>query len=70
MGTKALSVNELKVAIYSVKTNGPGYDDSNYNATKQFFSSLCEPLKYFFNLSIEKDFFPDDLNINICHSDL
>ena len=30
---------------------------------KKCFSSLCEPLKYLLNLSIEKGIFPDDLKI-------
>ena len=30
---------------------------------KKCFSNLCEPLKYLFNLSIEKGIFPDDLKI-------
>ena len=28
------------------------------------FSTLCEPLKYLFNLSIEKEIFPNDLKIS------
>ena len=35
METKALSMNELKDAFYSFKSNkSPGYDNINYNVTK------------------------------------
>ena len=62
--TKQLSMNELKDAFFSLKINkSPGYDDISFNVLKKCFSSLCEPLKYLFNLSIEKGIFPDDLKI-------
>ena len=48
MNTKPLSMNELKDAFYYVK---------------KFFGSLCEPLKYLFNLSIKKGVFRNDLKI-------
>ena len=41
----------------------PGYDDISFNGLKKCFRSLCEPLKYLLNLSIEKGIFPDDLKI-------
>ena len=41
----------------------PGYDDINYNVINKCFGSLCEPLKYLINLSIEKGVFPDDLKL-------
>ena len=64
METKTLSMNELKDAFYSLKGNkSPGSDDISYNAIKKCFGSLCEPLKYLFNLSIKKGVFPDDLKI-------
>ena len=64
METKRLSMNELKDAFFSLKINkSPGYDDISFNVLKKCFSSLCEPLKYLFNLSIEKRIFPDDLKI-------
>ena len=57
-------MNELKDAFYSLKSNkSPGYDDISYNVIKKCFGSLCEPLKYLFNLSIEKGVFPDDSKI-------
>ena len=64
MRTKQLSMNELKDAFFSLKINkSPGYDDISFNVLKRCFSSMCEPLKYLFNLSIEKGIFPDDLKI-------
>ena len=64
METKPLSMNELKCAFYSLKSNkNPGYGDISYNVIKKCFGSLREPLKYLFNLSIEKCVFPDDLKI-------
>ena len=64
MKTKQLSMNELKDAFFSLKINkSPGYDDISFNVVKKCFSSLCEPMKYMFNLSIEKGIFPDDLKI-------
>ena len=45
METKPLSVNELKDAFYSLKSNKSlGYDDISYNVIKNCFASLCEPL--------------------------
>ena len=64
METKQLSINELKDAFFSLKINkSPGYDDISFNVLKKCFSSLCEPLKYLFNLPIEKGIFPNDLKI-------
>ena len=64
METKQFSMNELKDAFFSLKIDkSPGYDDIGFNVLRKCFSSLCEPLKYLFNLSIEKGIFPDDLKI-------
>ena len=64
METKWLSMNELKDTFFFLKIDkSPSYDDISFNALKKCFSSLCEPLKYLFNLSIEKGIFPDDLKI-------
>ena len=55
METKQLPMNELKDVFFSLKINKtPGYDNISFNAVKKCFSSLCEPQKYQFNLSIEK----------------
>ena len=62
METKPLSMNELKYAFYSLKSNkSQGYDNISYNVIIKCFGSLCEPLKYLFNLSIEKGVLPDGL---------
>ena len=54
----------MKDAFYSLKSNkSPGYDDIYYNVIKKCFNSLCERLKYLFNLSVEKGVFADDLKI-------
>ena len=58
METKLLSVNQLKDAFYSLKCDkNPRHDDISYNVIKKCFGSLCEPLKYFFNLLIENSVF-------------
>ena len=63
MDTKPLSMNELKDVFYSWKSyKSPGYDDISYYV-KKYFGSLCEPLKYLFNLSIKKGVFRNDLKI-------
>ena len=62
--TKQLSMNELRDTIFSLKINkSSGYHDISLNVLNKYFSSLREPLKYMFNLSIEKGIFPDDLKI-------
>ena len=64
METKQLSMNELKDAFFSFKINkSPGSYDISFNVVKKCFSSLCEPLKYMLNLSIEKKNLADDLKI-------
>ena len=55
-----LSMNELKDTFFSLKIR---YEDISFNVLKKCFSSLCEPLKYLFNISIKKDIFPDDLKM-------
>ena len=43
METKALSMNKLKDAFYSLKSNkSPGYDNISYNVTKYLFNLLIE----------------------------
>ena len=57
-------MNELKDTFFSLKIDkSPRYDDISFNALKKCFSSLCEPLKYLFNLPIIKGIFLDDLKI-------
>ena len=55
----------MTILVIMLKSNKtPGYGDISYNVIKKkCFESLCESLKYLFNLSIEKGVFPDDLKI-------
>ena len=51
METKPLSINELKNALFFSESNkSTGYENIKYNVIKECFVSLCEPLKYLFNL--------------------
>ena len=64
MERNSLSLNELKEAFFSLKTNKrPGYDDINFNAVKKCFGEIHEPLKYLFNLSLEHWIFPEKMKI-------
>ena len=64
MENKERSMNELKNAFYSLKSiKNPGCVDIRYNVIKEWFDSLCQPLKYIFNLSIQKDVFLDNSKI-------
>ena len=64
METKPITVNELKEAFYSLKTNkSAGYDDISYNVVKNCFGELCDPLLHIFNLSSSSGIFPDSLKI-------
>ena len=64
MPTGPISVNELKNASFSIKTNKcPENDEINFNVIRSCLGELCEPLQYLFNLSIEKSIYPDDLKI-------
>ena len=61
---QTLSVNELKVAFFSLDINkSPGFDDISFNVIKKCFSALHKPLLHIFNLSIIKGICPDDLKI-------
>ena len=48
MEKNSLSINELKEAFFSLKTNkSPGYDDINFNVVKKkCFGEINEPLKH------------------------
>ena len=64
MEQNLLSINELKEAFLSLKTNkSPGYDDINFNVVKKCFGEINEPLKYLFNLSLENGIFPEKMKI-------
>ena len=64
MENKPITVNELKEAFYSLKTNkSAGYDDISYNIVKNCLGKLCDPLLHIFNLSSSSGIFPDSLKI-------
>ena len=53
-----ISVNELKDAFYSLKTNkSPGYDGTSSNIIKQCFGTLNRPLHYIYNISLQTGVF-------------
>ena len=64
MPADPVTINELKEAIFALKTNKiPGYDEVSSNVIKSCFSELNYPLKYVFRKSIEKGVFPNALKI-------
>ena len=64
MESNLLTINELKYAFFSLKINkSPGYDEISFNVVKKCFGELCDPLKFIFEISLEKVIFPDDLKI-------
>lgn len=64
MTEKPLSINELKEAFFSLKSNkSPGCDGINSNVVKKCFGELSGPLKHIFNQSLSCGIFPDKLKI-------
>ena len=64
MKSTPLSINELKVAFFSLKINkSSSVDDVSFNIIKKCFGVHCQPLIYLFQLSLKKRVFPDDLKI-------
>ena len=64
--SQSLSINELKDAFFSLKTNkSPGADETIFNVIKYCFGKLCGPLKYLFDLSLQSGVFPDLMKIAI-----
>ena len=60
----ALSINELRDAFYSLKTNkSPGYGGISSNIIKQCFDTLNRPLHYIYNISLRTDVFPEEMKI-------
>ena len=60
----ALSINELKDAFYSLKTNkSPDYDGISSNIIKQYFGTLNRPLHYIYNISLQTGVFPEEMKI-------
>ena len=65
MPADPITINELKEAFFSLKTNkSPGYDEISSNVIKNCFSELNYTLKYLFGKSIEKGVFPNALKIS------
>ena len=59
-----MTINELKDAFFSLKTNkSPGYDEISFNVVKNCFGPLLKPLMCIFNLSLQKGSFPDEPKI-------
>ena len=66
MPSQSLSINELKDAFFSLKTNkSPGANEINFNVIKHCFGELCGPLKYLFDLLLQSGVFPDLMKIAI-----
>ena len=64
MEKNSLSINELKEASFSLKTNkSPGYSDINFNVVKKCLGEINEPLKHLFNLSLANGIFPEKMKI-------
>ena len=64
--SQSLSINELKDAFFSLKTNkSPGVDEINFNVIKHCFGELCGPLKYIFDSSLQSEVFPGLMKIVI-----
>ena len=64
--SQPLSINELKDAFFSLKTNkSSGADEINFNVIKHCFEELCGPLKYLFDSSLQSGVFPDLMKICI-----
>ena len=60
----ALSINKLKDAFYSLKTNkSPGHDDICFNIIKQCFGTLNRPLHYIYNISLQSGVLPEEVKI-------
>ena len=47
------------------QTKSPGADEINFNVIKHCFGELCGPLKYLFDLSLQRGVFPDLMKIAI-----
>ena len=61
---KLITDDELNEALQILKTRkSSGYDDISFNVTKHISPSIFDPLRYIFNLSIEKGIYPDQLKI-------
>ena len=60
----SLSINELKEAFFSLKTDKSlGYDKINLHVVKKYFGEINESLKHLFNISLENEIFPEKVKI-------
>ena len=63
--TNPFTVNELKEAFFSLKSNkSAGYDDISYNVVKNCFGKLCKPLLHIFGQSPSMGICPDSVKIS------
>ena len=64
--SQSLSINKLKDAFFSLKTNkSPGADEINFNVIKHCFGELSGPLEYLFDSSLQSGVFLDLMKIAI-----
>ena len=62
MESNPLFLNELKDAFFPLKIKKSlGYEETIFNVVKKCFGELYDPLKFMFELSLEKGIFPHDL---------
>ena len=61
---KPVTDDELNEVIKTLKSKkSSGYDDNSSDVIKHISPLIFDPLKYIFNLSLEKGIFPDQLKI-------
>ena len=61
---KPITDDKLNEALQTLKTKkSSGYDEISSDVMKRISPAVFEPMRYIFNLSIEKDIFPDQLKI-------
>ena len=59
-----LADEELKNEFASLKPNkSPGFDDINSNVVRFVFDALIKPIKYIFDISLNKGIFPNKLKL-------
>ena len=64
MPTGSISVNELKNGFFSIKAyKYLRHNEINFNVIRSCFGELCQPLQYLFNVSFEKNIFPNHLKL-------
>ena len=62
---KPITDDELNEALQTLKTKkSSGYNETSSDVIKHISPSVFEPLRYIFNLSIEKGIFPDQKQHN------